>query len=108
MPVLSAHGIGDATVFVEGNDTLRQRMQAAGNSSRLVQIFVDSSEHSYWGDAYYPPLFDELLKWAEKGERPTPAGVAERCRQMRVAQPADCRFLPEYVPKALATRIPPR
>jgi pimeloyl-ACP methyl ester carboxylesterase len=108
MPVLSAHGIGDATVFVEGNDTLRQRMQAAGNSSRLVQTFVDSSEHSYWGDAYYPPLFDALLKWAEKGERPTPAGVAERCRQMRAAQPADCRFLPEYVPEALATRIPPR
>ena len=60
-PVLSAHGIGDATVFVENNDTLRLRMVAAGNGERLVQTFVDSGEHSYWGDAHYPPLFEALL-----------------------------------------------
>ena len=47
MHVVSAHGIGDATVFVEGSDTLRQRMAAAGNGQRLVQNFVDSAEHSY-------------------------------------------------------------
>ena len=108
VPVLSSHGIGDATVFVEGNDTLRQRMVAAGNGERLVQTFVDSSEHSYWGDAYYPPLFEALLNWVEKGQKPTPAGIADRCKQLRAAQPADCRFLPEYVPKTLASRILPR
>ena len=36
VPVISAHGIGDATVFVEGSDTLRQRMATAGNGQRLV------------------------------------------------------------------------
>ena len=108
VPVLSAHGIGDATVFVEGNDTLRQRMAAAGNGERLVQTFVDSSEHSYWGDAFYPPLFEALLNWVEKGQKPTPAVITERCRQLRAAQPADCRFVPDYVPKPLASRILPR
>ena len=52
VPVLSAHGIGSATVFVEGSATLRQRTAAAGNDQRLVQNFVDSAEHSYWDDAY--------------------------------------------------------
>ena len=108
VPVLSGHGIGDATVFVEGNDTLRQRMVAAGNGERLVQTFVDSSEHSYWGDAYYPPLFEALLNWVEKGQKPTPAGIANRCLQLRAAQPADCRFLPDYEPKPLASRVLPR
>lgn len=108
VPVLSAHGTGDATVFVEGSDTLRQRMVAAGNGYRLVQTFVDSSEHSYWGDAHYPPLFEALLNWVDKGQKPSPAGVAERCRQLRTAQPADCRFLPAFVPQPLATRIAPR
>ena len=56
----------------------------------------------------YPPLFDALLIWVEKGQKPTPAGIAERCRQLRVAQPADCRFVPDYVPKPLASRILPR
>ena len=37
VPVISGHGVGDSTVFVESNDTLRQRMVAAGNGERLVQ-----------------------------------------------------------------------
>lgn len=105
VPVLTGHGVGDATVFVEGNDTLRQRMAAAGNADRLVQTFVDSSEHSYWGDAMYPPLFDALLAWVDKGQKPTPASIADRCRQLRAAQPADCRFLPAYVAQPLGSRV---
>jgi len=108
VPVLTAHGVDDPTVFVEGNDTLRQRMVAAGMRDRLVQTFVDSNQHSYWGDAHYPPLFEALLEWVDKGQKPTPAGIAQSCRQMRAAQPADCRFLPDYVPKPLATRVLPR
>jgi pimeloyl-ACP methyl ester carboxylesterase len=108
VPVISAHGIGDATVFVEGQDTLRERMQAAGNGARLVQAFVDSAEHSYWGDAMYPPLFNALLGWVERGEKPTPQGIASRCRELRASAPAECRFLPEYTPKPLASRIIPR
>jgi hypothetical protein len=128
VPVLSGHGMGDATVFVESNDTLRQRMAAAGNGARLVQTFVDSSEHSYWGDAHYPPLFEALLNWVENGQKPTPAGIAARCQQLRAAQPAtqaatqaatqpatqpatppaDCRFVPDYVPQPLASRVLPR
>jgi pimeloyl-ACP methyl ester carboxylesterase len=108
VPVLSGHGIADATVFVESQDTLRQRMVAAGNGQRLVQTFVDSSEHSYWGDAHYPPLFEALLSWVETGNKPTPSGIAVRCQQLRAAQPAECRFLPDYAPKPLATRVLPR
>ena len=108
VPVLSAHGTGDSTVFVESNDTLRQRMQSAGNGPLLVQTFVDSSEHSYWGDAYYPPLFEALLNWVEKGQKPMPLGIADRCRRLLAAQPGECRFLPDYVPKPLASRVLPR
>jgi pimeloyl-ACP methyl ester carboxylesterase len=108
VPVIAAQGIGDATVFVEGMHSLRQRMQGAGHGGRLVTTYVDSSEHSYWGDAYYPPLFEALLNWVERGEKPTPAGVAERCRQLNPAKPADCRFLPDYEVKPLASRVHPR
>jgi len=108
MPVLTAHGINDSTAFVEGNDTLRQRMEAAGNGNHLVQTFVDSNQHSYWGDAMYPPLFEALLKWVDTGEKPTPAGIAARCQAMRAATPSDCRFVPDYGVKPLASRIPPR
>ncbi|MBL8342880.1 MAG: hypothetical protein JNL30_15540 [Rubrivivax sp.] len=108
VPMLTAHGVGDPSVFVEGHHTLRQRLVAAGSGEHLVQTFVDSSEHSYWGDAMYPPLFAALLTWVDKGQKPSPASVAERCRQLRAAQPADCRFLPDYAPQPLASRILPR
>lgn len=108
VPVISSHGIGDATVFVEGQDTLRERMEASGNGARLVQAFVDSSDHSYWGDAHYPPLFEALLNWVDTGLKPTPGSIAERCRQLRAAQPAECRFVPAYKPQKLDSRILPR
>jgi len=108
MPVLAAHGINDSTVFVEGSDTLRTRMQASGNGARLVQTFVDSNQHSYWGDAMYPPLFEALLNWVEKGVKPSPAGIAARCRETSATKPADCRFLDQHTVKPLASRIPPR
>lgn len=108
MPVVAAHGINDPTVFVEGIDTLHQRMKAAGRDGQLVSAFVDSNQHSYWGDAMYPPLFEALLNWAEKGVKPTPAGIAARCREMLAGAPSECRFVPEYAAKPLDTRIPPR
>ncbi len=105
MPVLTAHGVDDATVFVEGHHTLRQRMASAGTEARLVQTFVNSAEHSYWGDAMYPPLFESLLGWLEKGQKPTPTGIADRCRAMTSAATAQCRFMPDYSVKPLASRI---
>jgi hypothetical protein len=106
--VVNAHGISDATAVVEATDTLRQRMVAAGNGQRLVQAYIDSAEHSYWGDAYYPPLFEALLNWVEKGVKPTPQGIAERCRQLMGARATECKFVPDYVAKPLASRVLPR
>ena len=111
MPVMSTHGINDSTVFVEGSDTLRARMVAAGNGARLVQTFVDSGEHSYLGDAIYSALFASLMDWVDKGEKPSAKTVAQRCttHQVAIAKPVgDCRFLPDYIAKPLASRIPPR
>ena len=108
VPVLTTHGINDSTVFVEGQDTLRQRMQNAGNGARLVQTFVDSPEHSYLGDAIYPPLFEALLRWVERDEKPTPQGIAQRCLALQPAVAAECRYLPDFQLKPLSSRIPAR
>lgn len=108
VPVISAHGIGDSTVFVEGQDVLRQRMTAAGNGARLVQTFVNSNEHSYWGDAMYPPLFEALLRWVEAGEKPTPQSIAARCAALKSATPKECLFQENYTPRPIASRITPR
>ena len=108
VPVISAHAINDATVFVEGQDVLRQKMKAASKDHLLVQTYVDSREHSYWGDAHYPPLFNTLLQWVEKRQKPSPSDIDQQCKQLSSAKPADCRFLPNYAVKPIASRIHPR
>lgn len=105
MPVLTTHGVDDATVFVEGADTLRRRMVAAGHGGQLVQTYVQSREHSYLGDAIYPPLFDALIGWVERGDKPSPQSIDAECRKRSAA---GCAFLPGYVVKPLAERIAPR
>ena len=105
VPVVSAHGSGDATVCVEGSDTLRQRMAAAGNGQRLVQNFVDSAGHSYRGDAYYPPLFNALLNWVEKGQKPTPAGIATSCLQQAGAHAAQADLRQPFNDRARGQQV---
>lgn len=107
-PVLTAHGTRDPIAFVELESAFRDIVHAAGQGGHLVQTFVDHDEHSYLGDATYPPLFEALLAWVERGEKPTPAGVAERCRAQQARWGGGCRFLPEYRPAPLDSRVPAR
>ncbi len=89
VPVVSGHGIGDATVMVEGQSVLRQKMTASG-------------------DAHYPPLFDALLNWVEKGQKPTPQSISDLCKQLSSANTSECKFQTDYVAKPISSRIFPR
>ncbi len=107
VPVLTVHGISDATAFVEMQHHFRQVMERAGRSAQLVQTFVRSDQHSYLGDSTYPALFDALLDWIERDEKPTPAGIAQRC-EAGTARWGACAFDAGYVPAPLETRVAPR
>jgi pimeloyl-ACP methyl ester carboxylesterase len=100
VPVLTVHGVKDATAFVEMDHSFRQILQGAGTADHLVQTFTDDSEHSYLSDPVYPALMSALLRWVDAGVKPSKAGLAQACR--------DCRFLPDFEPAALQTRVPAR
>ena len=53
-------------------------MARAGKSARLVQAFTADSEHSYLADAEYVAALQALRGWVERGDKPTPAVIAER------------------------------
>ncbi|MGE0796816.1 MAG: hypothetical protein AB7G13_27825 [Lautropia sp.] len=108
VPVLTVHGIGDPTAFVEMESAFRETMEKAGSAARLVQTFTDHAAHSYLSDPTYPTAFDALLKWIDTGDRPTPAGISESCKAFEAGFGAGCRFLPDYRPARLEARVPPR
>lgn len=108
VPVLTVHGIGDATAFVELESAFRQTMERAGQGARLVQVFSDHSDHSYLSDPTYVALFDALVQWVEKGEKPTPAGLAQHCKRFEPTFGAGCRLQPDYRPAPLEARVAPR
>lgn len=108
LPVLSVHGISDATAFVELEHQFAQTMAAAGRAERLVQGFVDESSHSYLGDAIYVGALQALQAWSEQGLKPTPQSLAAACERARQRFPSRCSFVTDFVPAPLDSRVTPR
>jgi hypothetical protein len=108
LPMLGVHGIDDATAFVELEAEFAATVAQAGRADRLVQTFTRDHEHSYLSDAAYVTLMQALLRWVDRGEKPTPAGIAAACPANEAALGAGCRFDPAYRPAPLPTRIAPR
>jgi len=108
IPVLTVHGIGDPTAFVELESAFRQTMEGAGTASHLVQVYSDHRDHSYLSDPIYPTLFDALVRWAQQGDKPTPAGLAQLCKTYEARFGPGCRLLPDYQPAPLEARVAPR
>lgn len=108
LPVLTVHAIHDPTAFVELESAFAETMRRAGRADRLVQTFTDDSEHSYLADPVYPALAAALLDWALRGVKPTPAAVAERCREAEPRFGAGCRFRVDYRSPPLEARMPAR
>jgi alpha-beta hydrolase superfamily lysophospholipase len=108
VPVLTVHAIEDPTAFVELEHQFQRTMQAAGTADHLVQTFADFDTHSYLSDPVYPALLEALLRWVDAGEKPTPRAIAQRCDSLESRYGAACRFLPDYRPASLDTRITPR
>ncbi|MDQ6680261.1 MAG: hypothetical protein M3Y67_04765 [Pseudomonadota bacterium] len=110
VPVLTVHAIDDPVAFVELESTWLETMREAGTDGNLVQLFTDDHDHSYLSDAAYVAAMRALLRWLENGERPTPQSVAAACPEVAAAfDPArGCRFMPQYRPAPLASRVPTR
>jgi alpha-beta hydrolase superfamily lysophospholipase len=105
IPVLSMHGIGDQTVFVESQSAYAATVAAAGESARLVQVFVDESAHSKMASPLYPAALAALAAWAADGARPDASGVLARCEALRARFAGECRIRPEYRPQAWEARV---
>jgi alpha-beta hydrolase superfamily lysophospholipase len=112
LPTLTLHAIHDPTAFVELETSYRRIRESAGTAERLVQTFSEESEHSYLSDPEYPALFAALLDWIDKGEKPTPSTVAQRCAGFEAGYGEGgknrCRFKVDYRSPPLESRVPAR
>lgn len=115
VPVLTLHGIDDPTAFVELEHQFARTMTKAGRQEHLLQLFTRDGEHSYLNDAAYVTAIHALARWLDLGRRPTNTEVAASCVAIvraAIASTAlpqsECRFLPEYQVRPLASRVPSR
>jgi alpha-beta hydrolase superfamily lysophospholipase len=92
IPVLGLHANGDPTASPALPLEYAELVHAAGASDRLVQVFTDEEEHSYLGEPQYPALFDALLAWVERGDKPSAQGLARACKVYEVRYGAGCRI----------------
>jgi hypothetical protein len=104
VPVVSIHSINDPQVVVEGQSAYRDTVKAAGSADRLVQAFTDERAHTGQSPPELAAGLDALMRWIEKGEKPTAQSIAAGCEQLRASLDGPCRYHPEYAPKPYATR----
>lgn len=108
IPVLTLHGIRDATAFIEHEAAYRATLEKAGTLDRLVQVFVDEQEHSKMSPPYYPAALQVLAAWVEAGKRPTPDELRLACEQKSRRFSGVCAVKADYRPQAWAQRVNPR
>jgi len=109
VPVLTLHGIGDPTAFVEHESAYREAVDRAGRGERLAQVFTAQPEHRSLGSAEYLAALAALTAWIDGGKRPTPAEVAARCREsLPRFEGESCRIEPAYRPPSWESRVYPR
>lgn len=108
IPVLTLHGIGDMTVFVEHQSAYRETLDRAGTGRLLVQVFTEEIEHSKLSGPIYAVAAAALLDWAETRRQPTAAELQGRCAASRITTIGPCRILPAYRPQPWAARVNPR
>ena len=82
VPVLSIHTLGDLFVPFSMQQVYKRRVDAQGNSARLVQRAIRGVSHCDFTLAEQATAFDDLVAWVEDGVTPagddvlTPATVA--------------------------------
>lgn len=110
LPMITLRGINDPIAFVELASTWEETVTKAGYAKNLVQLYTDDKEHSYLSDAQYVSAMNALVKWVENHKKPTPMDIAKQCSTLETKwnPQSDCRFLPEYKPEPLSSRVPAR
>lgn len=108
VPVVSMHAINDPTAFVENEEAYRTIVDAAGRREKLVQVFVDEAAHSKLQTPQYPAALNALLAWIDRGDKPSPAGIATSCEKLIQTYRENCSFVTNYAPPPYASRVPTR
>jgi alpha-beta hydrolase superfamily lysophospholipase len=108
IPVLTMHAIDDPTVFVEQDSLYRAVREAGGSAANLVQTWTRESEHSYLSSPEYAALLEALMKWIDRGEKPSADSVASLCAEQARKLPGGCHFDVAYRPRPLEARQFPR
>lgn len=109
LPMVSINAVNDPTVFVEIADFWKQKVEKAGKGANLVQTFANDNQHSYISDVHYVSIMNGLLEWINTKKKPTAHSIAKQCQSLDAKwDTSDCRFLPEFKPQPLSSRVPIR
>jgi pimeloyl-ACP methyl ester carboxylesterase len=70
MPLITLHTTGDGQVPINQAQILRDRVEAAGQSDRLVQRVIEDPGHCGFSTSEQEAAFRALVAWVEHGHKP--------------------------------------
>lgn len=94
LPTVTIHALYDPTVSFAAEGVYAETVAKAGRSDWLVQTATDEDSHSKLAETQYVALLDSLMDWIEKGAKPSPQTIADRCQSLIGRVPGGCHFVP--------------
>jgi hypothetical protein len=95
-------------VVVEVQAAYREAVNRAGSGDRLVQAYTDENAHAGQSAPEIAAALDALMRWIDKGEKPTAQSIAAACTGFQASYDGLCRYHPDFSPNPYGTRYYPR
>ena len=108
VPTLSLHAIDDPTAFVELESSFRTKVLGAGSEGNLLQIFTDEDQHQKLSNSEYAAAFRAVSHWLRTRRRPDTHRYIALCQEAARRYDEPCKVAPDFIPRALSTRVAAR
>lgn len=96
-PVLTVHTTVDGFVIPANERVYQERVQAAGHSDRLVQVYANAVGHCAFTQQQLLTTIKAMVSWLDTGQKPGPDSFPE-------SQGFDSAFVPPAWPQPLSGR----
>ena len=108
IPTITMHTIGDGLVIVENEHEYREEFIEEGDRGKLFQLYTNAGGHCEFSNSELAAVFEALVNWVEKMQRPTKEGVIAACTQFQTVFHDTCNINPTFRPGEFEARIPAR
>jgi hypothetical protein len=93
IPTITLHAKFDPVVNHRAQSHYKRVVERAGQSHLLLQLLTSEDQHSKLSDSEYLSVLSAMADWMERGQRPTPVSIQQKCADFSAKNGQPCLFI---------------